>query len=78
MDYARSAVYFQGVTSGAEADIILSNHTAYDGTTVKLPALRERVPGMRNPYVIGNDAVVRYLKVAEECALAARIAEAAK
>lgn len=75
-DYARSAVKFQGIAAGAGVDVILSNHTAYDGSTVKLPALNERRAGMPHPYVIGNDAVLRYLKVAEECALAARIAEA--
>lgn len=78
VDYARSAVLFQGVTAGAGADIILSNHTAYDGSTVKIPALQQRQSGMPHPYVIGNDAVVRYLKVAEECALGARIAEASE
>jgi len=77
-DYARSAAYFQGVTAGAGVDIILSNHTAYDGTTVKLPALAGRRAGEPHPYVIGNDAVNRYVKVAEECALGARIAEAAE
>jgi len=77
-DYARSAAYFQGVTAGAGVDIILSNHTAYDGTTVKLPALSERDPNARHPYVIGNDAVNRYVKVAEQCALGARIAEASQ
>jgi len=77
-DYARSAVYFQGVIAGAGVDVILSNHTAYDGSTVKIPALNERQPGMPHPYVIGNDAVWRYVKVAEECALGARIAEASE
>lgn len=77
-DYARSAAYFQGVIAGAGVDIILSNHTAYDGSTVKLPALSDRQPGTPHPYVIGNDAVARYAKVAEECALAARIAEASQ
>ncbi len=30
-----------------------------------------------HPYVIGQDAVSRYLAVAEQCAVAARIAESA-
>ena len=29
-----------------------------------------RKPGDRHPFVIGNDAVQRYVKVAEECARA--------
>ena len=75
-DYAQSAVHFQAVTAINGADIILSNHTAYDGTTVKLPLLAQREISDPHPYVIGQDAVNRYLKVAESCAIAARIAEA--
>lgn len=74
--YAESAKRFRAITTAAGADILLSNHTAYDGTTVKLPRLPERQPGSPHPYVIGQDAVSRYFTVAEECALGARIAEA--
>jgi metallo-beta-lactamase class B len=74
--YAESAQRFQGITTAAGADILLSNHTAYDGTTVKLPRLAERQAGAPHPYVIGKDAVSRYFTVAEQCALGARIAEA--
>ena len=76
-DYAQSAVHFQAITAIAGADVLLSNHTAYDGSTVKLPLLSQRQAGSVHPYVIGQDAVNRYLKVAESCAIAARIAEAA-
>lgn len=76
-DYAESAARFREITTNAGADILLSNHTAYDGTTVKLPLLEQRQAGTTHPYVIGQDAVSRYFTVAEECALAARIAEAA-
>jgi metallo-beta-lactamase class B len=75
-DYAQSSVHFQAMTAIAGADVLLSNHTAYDGTTVKLPLLQQRKAGSPHPYVIGQDAVNRYLKVAESCAIAARIAEA--
>jgi metallo-beta-lactamase class B len=75
--YAESAKKFREVARKAGADILLSNHTAYDGTTVKLPALAQRKKGEPNPYVIGTDAVQRYLTVAEECAVAARLATAA-
>jgi metallo-beta-lactamase class B len=72
-----SAASFREVARTAGADIILSNHTAYDGSTVKLPVLGQRAEGAPHPYVIGVDAVSRYLTVAEECAVAARIAEEA-
>lgn len=39
-----------------------------DGSKTKLPAVLKRKPGDPNPYVIGNDSVERYMKVAEECA----------
>jgi metallo-beta-lactamase class B len=64
------------VARTAKADILLSNHTAFDGSTVKLPALANRKAGAPNPYVIGADAVQRYFRVAEECAIAARMAAA--
>ena len=52
-------------------DVLLSNHTDYDGSKLKLPALAARAPGAPHPYVVGADSVGRYLTVAEECALAA-------
>ena len=72
--YAKSAARFREIAGAAGADILLSNHTAYDGTTVKLPALAQRKTGQPNPYVIGADAVQRYFRVAEECAIATRAA----
>lgn len=73
--YAESAGRFRQVAGEAGADIILSNHTAYDGSTVKIPMLAERGSGDPHPYVIGVDGVDRYLTVAQECAMAAQIAE---
>lgn len=75
--YARSARRFRDIARASGADIILSNHTAYDGSTVKIPMLAERRPGRPHPYVIGTNAVARYLVVAEECSIAARVAERA-
>jgi len=74
--YAESARRFRQTAAAAGADIILSNHPPYDGSTVKIPMMAARRAGDPNPYVIGVDAVSRYLTVAEECAVAARIAEA--
>ena len=53
------------------ADVMLSNHTDYDGSKTKLPAVKARKPGEQHPYVIGADAVRRYLTVVGECAKAA-------
>jgi metallo-beta-lactamase class B len=68
--YIRSAQRFDDVVRQAGADIILSNHTDWDGSKVYLPQLAKRAPGSPHPYVVGNAAVRRYLKVAEECATA--------
>ena len=65
--YIASAARFQDVAVGAGADVIITNHTAFDNALVKLAAEKNRKPGDPNPYVIGKDSVSRYLTVAEEC-----------
>jgi metallo-beta-lactamase class B len=66
--YIRSAQRFSDVARRAGADIILSNHTDWDGSKGYLPLLAKRAPGSPNPYVVGSQSVGRYLTVAEECA----------
>jgi len=68
--YSASARRFKEITRKAGADVIISNHTIFDGSKTKLPALERRKPGDPNPYVIGVDAVQRYLTVVDECAQA--------
>ena len=62
---------FRDIATKAGADVILSNHTVYDGSKTKLPAVKARKPGEQHPYVIGSDVVRRYLTVVNECAQAA-------
>jgi metallo-beta-lactamase class B len=69
--YAGSAVRFRDIAAKAGADVILSNHTVYDGSKTKLPAVRARRPGTPHPYVVGSDVVQRYLVTVGECAQAA-------
>ena len=69
--YAQSAQRFRDIVTKAGADVILSNHTQYDSSKTKLPALETRKAGERHPYVVGNDVVRRYLTVVGECAQAA-------
>ncbi len=69
--YADSAARFRELALAAGADVLLSNHSDYDGTKQKLPALASRAPGAPHPYVVGSGSVRRYLTVANECALAA-------
>ncbi len=76
--YIDSAVRYQQLIETRGADVLIANHTSFDRTPDKLAALADRQPSDPHPYVIGTDAVRRYVKVAEECAraeLARRMAE---
>jgi metallo-beta-lactamase class B len=68
--YIASARRFRDIAAKAAADVVISNHTIYDESKTKLPALARRKPGDQNPYVVGKDGVQRYLTVAEDCARA--------
>jgi len=67
-NYIQSAQRFSKIAQQAGADMILSNHTDWDQSKVYLPQLAKRTTGSPNPYIVGNESVRRYLKVAEECA----------
>ena len=69
-NYIRSDQRFSGIVKEAGADIILANHTDWDGSKVNLPILAHRAAGSPNPYIVGNAKVLNFLKVAEECATA--------
>lgn len=69
-EYIASAERFGQVAEAAGADVLLSNHPQFDGSTTKLPALERRGAGDPHPYVIGNERVGRYFTVAAECAQA--------
>ncbi len=69
-EYVGSAERFRDLAEAAGADVLLSNHPQYDGSTTKLPALAVRGAGDPHPYVIGSERVGRYLTVAQECAAA--------
>jgi metallo-beta-lactamase class B len=68
--YINSAVTYEDVVKQAGADVILSNHTIFDGSLKKFAALAVRKAGDPHPFVVGQDSVQRYVKVAEECARA--------
>jgi metallo-beta-lactamase class B len=69
-EYIASAERFQRLAAAAGADVILSNHTRYDSSTTKLPALRGRRADAPHPFVVGAESVRRYLDVAASCARA--------
>jgi metallo-beta-lactamase class B len=68
--YIKSAERFRDIVAKNGADVLIANHTNFDGTKTKLPALATRPAGAPHPYVIGNQSVQRYLTVADECAKA--------
>ena len=76
--YATSAQRFRGLAERAGADVLLSNHTNYDGSKAKIAALRTRAADAPHPYVIGKANVGRFLTVAEDCARAGLAGAAAR
>jgi metallo-beta-lactamase class B len=68
--YADSAARFRDIAAKAGADVILSNHTDFDGSKVKEPLLAKRKPGDPHPYVIGQKSVQGYLTTVGECSRA--------
>jgi metallo-beta-lactamase class B len=68
--YVASAERFGDIVAKSGADVLIANHTNFDGSKTKLPAVQARKPGDPDPWVIGNAAVRDYVKVAEECARA--------
>jgi metallo-beta-lactamase class B len=51
-------------------DVLLSNHSGWDGSLVKMKALAAAGPGGSNPFVTGPQVVDRSLQVMGECARA--------
>lgn len=62
-----------GALVGAQKiDVMLSNHSGFDGSQAKLAALRQQPAGAANPFVMGTPTVQRALNVMGECAQAQR------
>ena len=72
--YIASADRYKDIVKRSGADIVLSNHTAYDNTPANIKTLAARSTTNPNPYVVGNAAVLRYITAAEECAKAGYLA----
>jgi metallo-beta-lactamase class B len=70
--YSDTTVKYREVLKKENADIFLSNHVGFDDSVRKMAALKERKAGEPNPYVVGQDAVQRFLTILGECALATK------
>jgi len=68
--YIKSSERFRDIAKRSGADVLIANHLIFDGSKTKLPAMAKRKPGEPNPYVIGTEAVQRYMTVVNECAQA--------
>jgi metallo-beta-lactamase class B len=70
--YADTTTKYADVMKQEKVDVLLSNHVGFDAAVAKMGTLRERKPKDPNPFVIGDDAVHRFLTVLGECALATK------
>lgn len=70
--YSDTTVRYRDVLKQEGADMFLSNHVSFDDSIAKMASLRERKPGQPNPFVVGGDAVQRFLTILGECALATK------
>ncbi len=66
-EYVKSANRFSDIVAGSGADVIITNHTAFDHTLDKLDALAKRKASDPNPYVVGKETVKRYMEVVDAC-----------
>jgi len=69
-NYDESARRFRDIAAKEGADVIIANHTIFDGSKTKLPAVLARKANEPNPYVVGKEGVLRYMTTVDECAQA--------
>lgn len=71
--YINSQRKMAAAATAANATVLMSNHSEFDGAISKIKMLAGRKPGEPHPFEVGADAVARYFKVTEECADVARL-----
>jgi metallo-beta-lactamase class B len=71
--YIDSQHKMERIAADTNATVVLSNHSEFDAATTKVRMLAGRKPGEPSPFEVGQEAVQRYFKVAEECARMAQI-----
>jgi metallo-beta-lactamase class B len=70
--YSDTTVKYREIMKNEKADVLLSNHVGFDDSVRKMEALKAHKTGEPNPYVVGEDAVQRFLTILGECALATK------
>lgn len=68
--YIASADRFEALVHQRHIEVLLSNHPPFDQSLAKMKVLVNQGAGQPNPYVIGEDATARFMKVAGLCARA--------
>ncbi len=71
--YINSQRKMAAAAAAANATVLMSNHSEFDGAISKIKMLAGRKAGEPHPFEVGADAVARYFKVSEECADVARL-----
>lgn len=70
--FVASQRHMAELAAAANATVLMSNHSAFDGAWLKSRLVQVRLPGEAHPYDVGKDGVQRYFKLQQECALAAK------
>ena len=71
--YIGSQRKMAAAAAAANATILMSNHSEFDGAVSKIKMLAGRKAGEPHPFEVGAEGVARYFKVSEECAEAFRL-----
>jgi metallo-beta-lactamase class B len=71
--YINSQRKMAALVGSLDAAILMSNHSEFDNAVTKIRLMAARKPGEPHPFEVGHDAVLRYFKVLDECAEAARL-----
>ncbi len=71
--YINSQRKMAAAAAAANATVLMSNHSEFDGAISKIKMLAGRKAGEPHPFEVGAEAVARYFKVSEECADVARL-----
>lgn len=71
--YIASQRKMAAAAASANATILISNHSEFDGAVSKIKMLAARKAGEPSPFEAGREAVARYFTVTEECAQAQRL-----
>jgi metallo-beta-lactamase class B len=71
--YIASSRKMANAAANYGATALLSNHSEFDDAYLKAHTAASRQPGEANPFDVGADAVARYFRVVQNCALATKL-----